>query len=111
MLTWLNQRTGIVTQINEFLTEDVPGGASYWYVFGSATLFTMILQIITGIWLTFYYSPSIATAWESTLFIYQKVYLGQFIISLHYWGATAMIALLLMHLDRKSTRLNSSHVK
>ena len=33
-----------------------------------------------------------------TLFIYQKVYLGQFIISLHYWGATAMIALLLMHL-------------
>jgi len=98
MLTWLNQRTGIVTQINEFLTEDVPGGASYWYVFGSATLFTMILQIITGIWLTFYYSPSIATAWESTLFIYQKVYLGQFIISLHYWGATAMIALLLMHL-------------
>lgn len=98
MLTWLNQRTGLVTQINGFLTEDVPGGASYWYVFGSATLFAMILQIITGIWLTFYYSPSIATAWESTLFIYQKVYLGQFIISLHYWGATAMIALLVMHL-------------
>lgn len=98
MLNWLNQRTGIVTQINEFLTEDVPGGASYWYVFGSATLFCMLMQIATGIWLTFYYSPSIATAWESTLFIYQKVYLGQFIISLHYWGATAMIALLLMHL-------------
>jgi ubiquinol-cytochrome c reductase cytochrome b subunit len=98
MLNWLNQRTGIVTQINEFLTEDVPGGASYWYVFGSATLFCMVMQIATGIWLTFYYSPSIATAWESTLFIYQKVYLGQFIISLHYWGATAMIALLLMHL-------------
>ena len=43
MLNWLNQRTGIVAQLNDFLTEDVPGGASYWYVFGSATLFCMIL--------------------------------------------------------------------
>ena len=31
MLTWLDQRTGIVTQAKDFLTEDVPGGASYWY--------------------------------------------------------------------------------
>jgi ubiquinol-cytochrome c reductase cytochrome b subunit len=98
MINWLNERTGFVTQLNDFLTEDVPGGASYWYVFGSATLFALIVQIITGIWLTFYYSPSIGTAWESTLYIYQKVFLGQFIISLHYWGATAMIALVLMHL-------------
>ena len=28
----------------EFLTEDVPGGASYWYVFGSATLFAMMCR-------------------------------------------------------------------
>ena len=42
----------------DFLTEDVPGGASYWYVFGSATLFAMIVQITTGIFLTFFYAPS-----------------------------------------------------
>ena len=50
----------------DFLTEDIPGGASYWYVFGSATLFAMILQIVTGIFLTFFYAPSASTAWEST---------------------------------------------
>ena len=98
MLKWIETRTGLVSMTNDFLTEDVPGGASYWYVFGSATLFAMIVQIVTGIFLTFYYSPSAATAWESTLFIYQRVYLGQFIISLHYWGASAMIALVAMHL-------------
>lgn len=97
-INWIEQRTGIVGQITEFLTEDVPGGASYWYVFGSATLFCMILQIVTGIFLTFYYAPSTATAWESTKYIYDHVPLGWFVISLHYWGATAMIALLFMHM-------------
>ena len=98
VLNWIEDRTGFVTQTKTFLTEDVPGGPSYWYVFGSATLFALILQIATGIFLTMYYAPSAGTAWESTLFIYQKVPMGSFVISLHYWGATAMIALVAMHL-------------
>lgn len=98
MLTWLDQRTGLVTFTKDFLTEDVPGGASYWYAFGSATLFAMILQITTGIFLTFYYSPSAATAWESTKYIIEKVPAGHFVLSLHYWGASAMIAFMAMHL-------------
>jgi ubiquinol-cytochrome c reductase cytochrome b subunit len=98
IVEWIDQRTGIVTLTNDFLTEDVPGGASYWYVFGSATLFAMILQIVTGIFLTFYYAPSTASAWESTHYIYNNVPFGSFVISLHFWGATAMIALVFMHM-------------
>jgi ubiquinol-cytochrome c reductase cytochrome b subunit len=98
MIDWLDQRTGIVTQMKDFLTEDVPGGASYWYTFGSATLFAMILQIATGIFLTFYYAPSTATAWESTKFLMEKVPLGGLVLALHYWGASAMIAFMTMHL-------------
>jgi ubiquinol-cytochrome c reductase cytochrome b subunit len=98
MLDWLESRTGLVSLTKDFLTEDVPGGASYWYVFGSATLIVLAVQIVTGIILTFYYSPSGLTAWESTLFIYKHVFLGQFLLSLHYWGASAMIVLMTMHL-------------
>ncbi|HTW84192.1 MAG TPA: cytochrome b N-terminal domain-containing protein [Candidatus Sulfotelmatobacter sp.] len=98
MLNWLDSRTGLVTQTKEFLTEDVPGGASYWYAFGSATVFAMILQIATGIFLCFYYSPSTATAWESTKYLIEKVPAGHFVLSLHYWGASAMIAFMAMHL-------------
>jgi len=98
VLTWIEQRTGLVSMTTQFLTEDVPGGASYWYVFGSATIFAMILQIVTGIFLTFYYAPSTASAWESTNYIYHNVPFGSFVISLHFWGATAMIALLFMHM-------------
>jgi ubiquinol-cytochrome c reductase cytochrome b subunit len=98
MIAWLESRTGLVSALKDFLTEDVPGGASYWYVFGSATLLVLAVQIITGIILTFYYAPSAQSAWESTRFIYQHVYMGSFLISLHYWGASAMIVLMSMHL-------------
>ncbi len=98
MLTWLDQRTGVVTATKGFLTEDVPGGASYWYAFGSATVFAMMLQIATGIFLCFYYAPSTATAWESTKFLIEKVPAGHLVLSLHYWGASAMIAFMAMHL-------------
>ncbi len=97
MLNWIESRTGFISMAKDFLTEDVPGGASYWYVFGSATMFAMILQIVTGIFLTFFYAPSAATAWESTRAIYLNPY-THFLLSLHYWGASAMIALVFLHL-------------
>ncbi|MDB5028502.1 MAG: qcrB, partial [Candidatus Eremiobacteraeota bacterium] len=98
MLTWLDQRTGVVTATKDFLTEDVPGGASYWYAFGSATVFAMMMQIATGIFLCFYYAPSTATAWESTDYIIKHVPAGSLVLSMHYWGASAMIAFMAMHL-------------
>ena len=97
MLNWIDRRTGFVSMAKDFLTEDVPGGASYWYVFGSATLFAMIVQIVTGIFLTFFYAPSAATAWESTRAMYLNPY-THFLLAVHYWGASAMIALVFLHL-------------
>jgi ubiquinol-cytochrome c reductase cytochrome b subunit len=97
MLNWIEKRTGFISMAQDFLTEDVPGGASYWYVFGSATLFTMIVQIVTGIFLTFFYAPSAMTAWESTRAIYLNPW-THFLIAVHYWGASAMIALVFLHL-------------
>jgi len=97
MLNWIEKRTGFISMAQDFLTEDVPGGASYWYVFGSATLFAMMVQIVTGIFLTFFYAPSAATAWESTRAIYLNPF-THFLLSVHYWGASAMIALVFLHL-------------
>ncbi|MGA8532845.1 MAG: cytochrome b N-terminal domain-containing protein [Candidatus Tumulicola sp.] len=97
MLNWIEKRTGFISMTKDFLTEDVPGGPSYWYVFGSATLFAMIVQITTGIFLTFFYAPSADTAWESTRAIYLDPF-THFLISVHYWGASAMIALVFLHL-------------
>ena len=97
IVKWLEERSGLVTLTRNFLTEDIPGGASYWYVFGSAALFAMILQIVTGILLTFFYAPSTATSWESTRGMYVNPW-THFVLSLHYWGASAMVALVVLHL-------------
>jgi ubiquinol-cytochrome c reductase cytochrome b subunit len=97
MLNWIESRTGFISMTKDFLTEDIPGGASYWYVFGSATIFAMILQIVTGIFLTFFYAPSASTAWESTEAIYKNPFTHT-LLSIHYWGASAMIALVFLHL-------------
>lgn len=94
---WIEERSGLVSLTRDFLTEDIPGGASYWYVFGSAALFAMILQIVTGIFLTFFYAPSTVTSWESTRAIYVNPW-THFLLSLHYWGASAMVALVVLHL-------------
>jgi ubiquinol-cytochrome c reductase cytochrome b subunit len=96
-IKWIEERTGFVSMTQNFLTEDIAGGASYWYVFGSASLFAMIVQIVTGIFLTFFYAPSTVTSWESTRAIYLNPW-THFIISVHYWGASAMIALVFLHL-------------
>ena len=97
MLNWIESRTGFISMAKDFLTEDIPGGASYWYVFGSATIFAMTVQIATGIFLTFFYAPSAATAWESTRAIYLNPF-THFLLSVHYWGASAMIALVFLHM-------------
>ncbi len=57
----------------------------------------MIVQIVTGIFLTFFYAPSAATAWESTRAMYLNPY-THFLLAVHYWGASAMIALVFLHL-------------
>lgn len=89
MLNWIERRSGFVSMAKTFLTEDVPGGSSYWYVFGSATLFAMIVQIVTGIFLTFFYAPSAATAWESTRSMYLHPF-QLFVLSVHVWGASGI---------------------
>ncbi len=97
MLNWIESRTGFISMAKDFLTEDIPGGASYWYVFGSATIFAMVIQIVTGIFLTFFYAPSADTAWESTKAIYDNGF-QHFVLSVHYWGASVMIGLVFLHL-------------
>lgn len=95
---WIDERTGINSILEKILNEPIPGGSNWAYVFGSSLLFLFIMQIITGICLSAYYSASVSDAWASVYFIQERATLGWFIRGVHSAGASAMVVMAGMHL-------------
>jgi ubiquinol-cytochrome c reductase cytochrome b subunit len=100
VLAWLESRVGYSELIKMMIDEPVPGGARWWYVFGSVLTFILTLQLLTGIMLASFYSPSSTTAWASVAFIQDQMTMGWFIRGLHSMGASAMVVLTCVHLGQ-----------
>src|SRR5665213_2621116 len=97
---WLNHRTGLDDLLRTALDEPIPGGARFAYIFGSGLLFIFISQVITGIFLALYYVPSADHAHTTVAYITKAVTAGSFLRSLHAYGASAMVILLLLHVTQ-----------
>ncbi|HVC33627.1 MAG TPA: cytochrome b N-terminal domain-containing protein [Chloroflexota bacterium] len=95
---WLNHRLGISTAILPVIEHPVPRGVDWWYVFGSATLAAFIFQVITGVALAMSYVPAPNSAYQSLNFITNTAVLGSLIRGIHYFGASAMVILIAIHL-------------
>src|ERR1700720_1077549 len=97
---WLNRRTGLDDLLRNALDEPVPGGARFAYIFGSGLLFIFLSQVITGVFLALYYVPSADHAHTTVAYISKVVTAGSFLRSLHSYGASAMVIVLLLHLSQ-----------
>lgn len=95
---WLDSRLKLASLEKTLLDEPIPGGASWIYVFGSATLFLFVLQALTGMFLTVYYTPAPDHAYDSVQFIEQQVTFGWFVRGLHHWGASGMVIAIGLHM-------------
>ena len=71
---------------------------SIWYYIGGICLFLFILQVITGILLLLYYTPSADSAYESIHFIMSQVKFGWLIRSVHSWSANILIGAIFIHM-------------
>ncbi len=100
LLQWLNDRTGLGDLIGPMAVHPVPPGARWKYVFGSAALAAFILQVVTGIALATSYVSSTGGAYQSLQYITDKAPLGAILRGMHYWGATAMVVMVGIHLLR-----------
>jgi ubiquinol-cytochrome c reductase cytochrome b subunit len=95
---WLDSRLNLKPVQKTLLDEPIPGGASWIYVFGSATLFLFLTQAITGMFLAVYYAPTPDHAYNSVRFIMEDVLFGSFVRGLHHWGASAMVIMIGFHM-------------
>lgn len=100
LLHWFNRRTGLNSLLRTALYEPIPGGARFAYIFGSGLLFIFISQIITGVFLALYYVPSADHAHTTVAYITKAVTAGAFLRSLHAYGSSAMVVVLLLHLSQ-----------
>lgn len=95
---WLDSRLKLASLEKTLLDEPIPGGASWIYVFGSATLFLFVLQAVTGMFLAVYYAPAPDHAYDSVQFIENEVTFGWFVRGLHHWGASGMVIAVGLHM-------------
>jgi ubiquinol-cytochrome c reductase cytochrome b subunit len=95
---WLDSRLNLKSVEKTLLDEPIPGGASWVYVFGSATLFLFVLQAVTGMFLAIYYAPTPDHAYDSVQFIENQVTFGAFVRGLHHWGASGMVMAIGLHM-------------
>lgn len=72
----------------------------WWFCLGGTVLYLFIVQVITGIALTFYYVPSPDQAYDSVAAITNEIRFGWFFRSLHKWSANFMIIALFLHMLR-----------
>jgi quinol-cytochrome oxidoreductase complex cytochrome b subunit len=96
---WLDERLGLHDMYTNLLDRPEPKG-NWWNTLGSASLFLFLLQGVTGIFLTVYYTPSPDHAYDSITYILTDVAFGWFIRGIHHWGATLMVILVFVHMLR-----------
>ncbi len=98
---WFDDRTGLGSALGPVIKHPVPpNSASWFYVFGSATLFAFMLQVATGVTLAFMYVPSAGEAYQSLQYITDQTTFGRIVRGMHNWGASAMILLIGVHMVR-----------
>ena len=98
---WLNKRL----PVDEFVATQLTGyyapkNFNFWYYFGVLSLVVLVLQLFTGIFLTMFYKPDEAAAFDSVEYIMREVDWGWLIRYMHSTGASFFFIVVYLHMFR-----------
>jgi menaquinol-cytochrome c reductase cytochrome b subunit len=103
---WLDRRFPFTKSIDDALYQRVPNYANaFYYCFGGMVFVLIGLQLLTGIFLSFYYVPDAAgnpaPAYTSVNdVLMHQVYLGWLIRGVHFWAANLLVVMIILHMAR-----------
>ncbi len=98
---WIDARFPMTKMWNEHLAHYyAPKNFNFWYFFGSLALVVLVIQIVTGIFLTMNYKPSANEAFASVEYIMRDVQWGWLIRYIHSTGASAFFLVVYLHMFR-----------
>lgn len=101
LLGWIDDRFPLSKMWNEHLAEYyAPKNFNFWYFFGSLALLVLVIQIVSGIFLTMHYKPDGEMAFASVEYIMRDVPYGWLIRYIHSTGATAFFVVVYLHMFR-----------
>ena len=101
LTTWIDDRFPLTalwkSQVAEYYA---PKNMNFWYYFGSLALVVLVIQILSGLFLTMNYKPSSADAFGSVEYIMRDVEWGWLIRYIHSTGASAFFIVVYLHMFR-----------
>ena len=101
LLGWIDARFPLSSMWYDHLARYyAPRNFNFWYFFGSLALMVLVLQIVTGIWLTMNYKPDAELAFNSVEYIMRDVNWGWLIRYMHSTGASMFFVVVCLHMFR-----------
>ncbi|MDD9896601.1 MAG: cytochrome b N-terminal domain-containing protein [Gammaproteobacteria bacterium] len=98
---WTDARLPIIAAWKKHMSEYyAPKNFNFWYFFGVLSLLVLVIQLLTGIWLTMNYTPSADAAFASIEYIMRDVDYGWLLRYLHSTGASAFFFVVYLHMFR-----------
>lgn len=101
VLGWVDDRFPLTAMWKEHVSEYyAPKNFNFWYYFGSLALLVLVIQIVTGIFLTMNYKPDATLAFYSVEYIMRDVAGGWIIRYMHSTGASMFFVVVYLHMFR-----------
>jgi len=98
LMDWLEERVGIKTYWGKKRVLLIPDHVTFFYCFGGISLTILIMQLVSGLFMTLFYIPKQEEAFNSVLRMSSEIPFGGFTRNIHRWGATLLIATVITHM-------------
>ncbi len=98
---WIDERYPVSDTWEAHLSKYyAPKNFNFWYYFGSLAILVLVIQVVTGIFLTMHYKPDVASAFASVEYIMRDVDWGWLIRYMHSTGGSFFFIVVYLHMFR-----------